>query len=216
MGKVGDKVTIFLYGKEIAISGEAPYLPTPSHIRTGLKEANLKLIDISTPKFPNTFTMVDDDDFERMSCFKWSAFQSKNRRVIYAIRNDLVDGRQRSILMHREILGGKASQITDHADGNGLNNQKTNIRPANRSQNGFNCRRANNPNKASKYRGVTRDKKTKTESWRANIKIGGKQTYLGSFKTQEQASQAYMEAARSAYREFVPKELVDNESEVLA
>lgn len=47
-------------------------------------------------------------------------------------------------------------------------------------------------NKTSKYKGVCFD--SKRNKWRANIRIKGRQTYLGEFEAEDQAYEAYCEA----------------------
>lgn len=48
--------------------------------------------------------LVDDDDFEWLSQFKWYAV--KFGRTFYAVRQaPRVNGKQRKIWMHREVLG---------------------------------------------------------------------------------------------------------------
>ena len=37
----------------------------------------MKKIDISTKKYPATFTLVDDEDFEWLNQWKWCGMQSK-------------------------------------------------------------------------------------------------------------------------------------------
>lgn len=166
----------------------------------------MKIIDISTPKYPNAFTMVDDEDFERISAYKWCVDESPRTRNIYAKRSS-PDGRSK-IRMHREILRVGPGAIVDHKDRNGLNNQKENLRLATASQNGHNCFLAPPPNKSSKYRGVCRYKRLKRETWIAKIKTQGRAKHLGYFSTQEAAYAAYLEAAKEIYGEFMPTELV--------
>ena len=37
----------------------------------------MKLLDVSTSKYPNTFAMVDDEDFDELNKFKWSACERR-------------------------------------------------------------------------------------------------------------------------------------------
>lgn len=171
----------------------------------------MKLIDVSTPKHPNTFATVDDDDFGRINQWRWRARQGKRNKVIYAVRREYVAGKRISILMHREILAGNHGRINDHKDGNGLNNQKQNLRPATASQNCFNSIRTRSDKKTSKYRGVSRDR---LHGWRARIWINGVRIHIGTFRTEDSAFLAYLDAAEKMYGEFVPKEIIDARAEL--
>ena len=50
----------------------------------------MKIIDISTPKHPNTFTMVDDEDYHKVKHFKYS--YGANNSVS---RNEYVNGERK-------------------------------------------------------------------------------------------------------------------------
>jgi hypothetical protein len=78
--------------------------------------------------------LVDDEDFERVSAIRWHAHKSGRRqKKIYAEAF-----RKGTLRMHRFILGlpqfGK-EQVVDHLDGNGLNNQKSNLRIVTQKEN---------------------------------------------------------------------------------
>jgi hypothetical protein len=153
----------------------------------------VKLIDVSTPSFPNTFAKVDDADYEALAKFKWSA--SKPHNVIYAIRGIAVDGKQTTVRMHQEIVG--ASATIDHADGDGLNNQRTNLRPCSERQNQQNRRKWRG---RSAFKGVSWHKHT--GKWRATIVVNSKQASLGYFDCPGCAAVAYDAAAKHSFGEF--------------
>jgi hypothetical protein len=143
---------------------------------------------------------VDDEDFEALNKYKWSAL--KGWRTFYAVRRiTLPDGKQHLLLMHREILKETPpypiAEI-DHIDGNGLNNVKTNLRPCSRSENQKNKRKKRNA--SSQYKGVIRDKVR--GKWRAEIKIDGKRVYLGRFEYEADAARAYNFAAQKHHGQF--------------
>lgn len=104
--------------------------------------------------------------------------------------------------MHRVILEYYGKEIenigTDHKNGNGLDNQKHNLRIANKQQNNFNQKSYNNS--SSKFKGITWDKESKR--WRANITVSGKYIYLGRFNDEIEAAQAYNNAALKYQGEF--------------
>ncbi len=98
----------------------------------------MKLIEISTKKYPNTFTMVDDEDYEELNKYKWLAHKKPTNSTQYAIRCG-------TIRMHRIIMKTPDGLEVDHIDGNGLNNQKSNLRNVTNAKNQYNrgCRKDN-------------------------------------------------------------------------
>jgi len=137
--------------------------------------------------------LVDDADYDRVAQHKWCAWSSKAQNSMYAQGKA---GTEKNILMHRFILGCSGS--VDHADGNGLNNQRYNLRPATRSENG-----ANRPKfcgKSSQFKGVSWSKNT--QKWKAEIRKAGKSTYIGVFREECDAAQAYNLKALELFGEF--------------
>lgn len=86
----------------------------------------------------------------------------------------------------------------DHKDGDPANNQLSNLREADQSQNNQNARKARS--NTSGYKGVTR---TDYGTWKASIMLNRRIKYLGSFKTPEEAYKAYL-AAKPIYHPFQP------------
>jgi hypothetical protein len=134
---------------------------------------------------------VDDGDYEQLNKFKWHA--NKDRNTFYAARQlPLQTGgkqRQRTQRMHRIILNPSQGFEIDHLDGNGLNNQKSNLRIVTTREN---CQNKHTQ-KTSRYPGVCRVK-TGRKRWQAYIDINRKRRPLGYFKTEEAAHQAYISA----------------------
>lgn len=164
----------------------------------------MRLIDISTPKYPNTFTMVDDEDFENLNQWKWYAFPDK--KTMYARRNTRTKPKRGS-RMHREILAAPIGVGIDHEDGNGLNNQRSNLRLATDGENNRN--RGIQSNNTSGYIGVYWCKGA--GKWFATIKICGKRHFIICSDDIIEAAKARDTAAIKYHGEFAklnfPKEL---------
>lgn len=133
-------------------------------------------------------TLVDDDDFEKLNKIKWQSLVKSN--TIYACNNI---GR-----MHRIIMDAKKGEIIDHLDGNGLNNQKSNLRNCTFQENMRNKRTWGK----IKYNGVSFNKKTKNFPFRCRITINKKSIHLGYFKTAELAAKEYNKNALLYFGEY--------------
>ena len=101
--------------------------------------------------------------------------------------------------MHRVILGllpGKPD--VDHHNHDRLDNRRSNLRVATRSQNNANQRKRTGT--VSRFKGVwwIADRK----KWGAQICVNGKHHRIGRFATEEEAAQAYNRAALAAWGEF--------------
>lgn len=140
--------------------------------------------------------LVDDDVYEELSRFNWYAAASGE--TFYAVRH-IGTGNRNVARMHRQILGIDSPSIeVDHRDGNGLNNQRHNLRIANKTQNQHN--RGRQRNNSTGFKGVTFSKRDKC--WMAYIKLSGRQRHLGNFDDPRMAALAYDEAARKHFGEF--------------
>lgn len=135
------------------------------------------------------YALVDDEDYEWLNQWKWYAH--KNRNTFYATRRKGPRNRQQMIRMHRILLGlkEKDGKITDHIDGNGLNNQKHNLRIVTVRENAQNMK---NVKTSSQYPGVCFKKST--NKWVAHIYIDGKNKHLGYFEDEYEAYLAYYRA----------------------
>jgi len=168
----------------------------------------MKLIDISTPHYPNTFTQVDDSDFEWLNQWKW--YPDKGAKTLYCKRNAPVKNqkvRQIRIKMHRIILAAPDGMMVDHKDGNGLNNQRENLRLCTASQNC--CNRKRSPVSHRRFKGVHYLKSK--GYYIVRISINKKKTNFGTFKNEEDAAAAYNEAAIKHHGEFAKLNVIPPE-----
>ncbi len=153
------------------------------------------------PLTQGQFALVDDDDFERVNQFKWHAIRIVKKCGItyYAVRSTAFgQGKKRkTIIMHRFIMGFPIGKVEiDHADNNGLNNQKHNLRIATRSENQHN--RSAQVNCISRYKGVT----FRRNKYQSRIMVNYKSITVGYYKDEIQAAKAYDKKAIELFGEF--------------
>ena len=126
-------------------------------------------------------TMVDDANFDYLNQFNWYA--SKERNSFYACRVTQANKIKTRRTMRRQILGLSCSDSkqVDHIDGNGLNNQRSNLRVCTNQQNQYNQRPQTG--RSSRFKGVSW--KTKDKRWAAGIRHNKKDIWIGNFKIEK-------------------------------
>ena len=152
-----------------------------------------------TKRIPLTrgkYAIVDDKDYEWLGQWRW--YCDQDERMGYAVRGATVNGKRTTLQMHRVILNLKKGEITDHINGNGLDNRRCNLRKCTPSQNMWNRRKPKN--NTSGYIGVDWHKRDK--KWQARICRDRKQKHLGCFDDIEEAARAYDRAALELHGEF--------------
>lgn len=143
-------------------------------------------IDLSKGKA----TEIDDQDAKLVEPYSWHAHKTPTGKW-YARTCTFVNGKKRWIWMHRLIAGISTGKLTDHRDGDGLNNRRSNLRESSYVNNARNMRVTPH---ASKYKGVTWRKNR--QRWIAQIELTGRENvYLGSFSSEVEAAKAYDMAA---------------------
>lgn len=146
--------------------------------------------------------LVDDCDFEYLLQWKWQFERNGNTGYAGAWDEANADGRRPRIAMHRLIAQRSGLDVTDkevdHRDGDGLNNQRGNLRIATVSQNQANRSRARN--NTSGFKGVIWEPSRR--KWRAQICVAGKRMTLTRRNDPLEAARAYNEAALKHYGEF--------------
>ncbi len=143
--------------------------------------------------------IVDDDVFEELNQHRWAASGNGTGRL-YAVRRTRVPGgKLRYIRMHRAICGDTVGIDVDHINGNSLDNRRSNLRAATRSQNIAN--HAGPSQSASGFWGVYRSQRHPA-GWKANIRINNKKLHLGYFADLEEAARVRDRAALEAWGEF--------------
>lgn len=139
--------------------------------------------------------LVDDEDYERVMQFKWYAHRDNGN--VYARSDIRRNGKKVSLRLHRFILDAPPDVLVDHADGNGLDCTRRNIRFATVSQNNAN---KNTPGSSSGYRGVVLDRRRGT--WTARISVNGHEFNRFGFGNPRDAARAYDVMAIEHFGQF--------------
>jgi HNH endonuclease len=113
---------------------------------------------------------VIDDDFAPLLKWKW-----QRDSMGYPSRGTSFNGKKRHVRLHTVIMGpAPEGFVTDHIDGNKLDNRRANLR--------FCTQRVNTLNKKS---GVSWHKGD--QAWRVRFCIRGRELYYGNFKDEAEA-----------------------------
>lgn len=134
--------------------------------------------------------MVDDEDYEMLVGYRWYASINKfpNDKVYVYAKHMLpsINGKRSEERMHQLVMDVPHGMHIDHIDGNTLNNQKNNLRIVTNRENNMN----RHQKKASKYHGITWAKRE--QRWIAQAQVNGIHKHIGSFRSEEEAHQAYL------------------------
>jgi hypothetical protein len=137
--------------------------------------------------------LIDSADYELVKNHSWSALV--NSRNTYA-KTTIKGSGKRTTLLHSLLLPD--AKLIDHRDGNGLNNRRSNLRPATHRQNSGNVRKIRRKT-TSRYRGVSLHK---CGRFLVQIRNGRERISLGLFTSEIEAARAYNRAASKIFGEF--------------
>lgn len=138
--------------------------------------------------------IVDDEDYKWLAQWKWYCHGKYAERG-FPIR----------IKMHRVIINTPPGMETDHINGNGLDNRKSNLRICTHSENMMN--QCVQKRSATGFKGVWFSKQHK--KWRACIRNNKVHIHLGLFSTPEDAARAYDDAAKQVFGEFAKTNFIE-------
>jgi hypothetical protein len=148
------------------------------------------------------FALVDDEDFECLSKWKWyvnsNGYAIRSVHIIGSSKQGKVPhGKHNNIFLHRFITKVEKGSFVDHINQNKLDNRKENLRVCTLKENCFNKSKVRG---SSIYKGVCWDKRA--NKWIASIHPSRKTKFIGHFPTEFIAAMAYDIWAKELFGEF--------------
>lgn len=141
-----------------------------------------------------TEVYVDEEDMELALSIVWQPTTPTDRGVRYA-----TSGRFSGFLrLHNLILPPMIGLTVDHIDLDGLNNRRSNLRYATKSEQAVNRRPKSTS--TSQYRGVSRH--SQTGKWQVILQVNGSLRRFGLYKDEIRAAHVADEVALENYGEF--------------
>lgn len=161
----------------------------------------------TSKKYAGLYEAIVDDEDADLALLNWQVKIFKGKNLFYAGRGVKRPKTRMNddIRMHRVILQRtlpfplQSNDFVDHIDGNGLNNQRSNLRLATNAENVRNSKRPERNKTGAK--GVCVHKKF-PDKFYAQITHNGKKIYLGLFDTLEEAKAAYDTKGKELRGEF--------------
>lgn len=138
--------------------------------------------------------LIDDEDFEWLNQWKWSYAGGYAQAYMGGGRKNPI-----KMQLHRYIMCTPEGMSTDHINGDGLDNRKSNLRICTHKQNMYNVGARRPRNRPGKYVGV---EQLPGGSWRARIRPDKRNIHIGCYITEEEAAEAYNRAAIKYYGSF--------------
>jgi hypothetical protein len=149
-------------------------------------------------------SIVSVEDADLLAAHRWTVALNRRRGTPY-VRRAITDesGKPHPLYLHKAITGVVGSAQVDHKNGVGLDNRRSNLRPATRGQNMANQRSRRRrsphiPEGITLPKGVTYLPACKKRPFRAEV--GG--THIGCFTTAEEAARAFDKRAYELWGEF--------------
>ena len=156
---------------------------------------------------------VDAEYYEALKNYPWRIYETRGKRYVSRRTKD-----GRTLYMHRVIMSMAmgadlvSKDVVDHIDGNGLNNQISNMRVCTQRQNA--CNMGHHKDSGSKYIGVYYCPQC-IKPYRASITFRHKRMHLGGFGSAEDAAKVRDIAAVKYFGEYAKLNFEERRPEYL-
>jgi hypothetical protein len=143
------------------------------------------------------FAIVDDEDFEELSRYKWHLAKARGCKSGYATT---------TLRMHRMIMRPPAGMFVDHINGDPLDNRRKNLRICTNAQNQQNT---GSRGGSSKYKGVSFNRKS--GKWLGAFLASGIRYYCGLWPTEDEAARAVDKKRQEVCGAFASKNILTDD-----
>ena len=142
--------------------------------------------------------IIDADRLAEVLPFRWSPRCAAGRKTQYVTtcRSACRGGDRKRVTLHQHLFG---YDMSDHVNGNGLDNRSENVRPTTYATNAMNKGQYKN-NTRSQYKGVSWD--ADRRKWTARIRCRGQLHHLAQCEDEEDATIHYNVAAQLFFGDF--------------
>jgi hypothetical protein len=143
--------------------------------------------------------LIDEADAARVLALRWRVFRNRPDGKLYARRTQRdASGKKTTLYLHRFIMGAPDDLQVDHANNDGLDNRRTNLRLATCSQN--RCNTGLTRQNTTGYKGIYFD--ARLNKFEARIKANGRRVFIGLFDDAVAAAKRYDDYARELHGQF--------------
>ena len=136
--------------------------------------------------------LIDKNELWRLRKYKYYP-KDRGEGRMYFWRHVKENGKETTIMLHREILNCPKGRQVDHINGNTLDNRKENLRICTNAENRRNCKLSKNS--TTGFKGVHWHSGMK--KYQARIAVNGRRYSLGFYET---AKEAYLEYCINAIK----------------
>lgn len=153
------------------------------------------LLVCTIPLTQKKVALVAAVDYERVNQYRWCAGRVGNQW--YAYRKHF----GKTLRMHQFIMNPPKGMVVDHANGNGLDNRRENLRLCTKLENAWNKRRRKEEGAKSQYIGVYPCRRPPGK-WCIKVMCNGEVTNLSPFDTPEEAARVRDRKALELHGEY--------------